>query len=135
MAEHASGAVRVMSSTYESMILTVCMDCLTQQVFDYVHDPAILPRWATAFDRSAHRLAGGWMIDTVSEPAMIYCTPDNEFGVVDHRLRTAAGDEIHVPMRRIAHGTGSEVQFALFRLPGTSDEQFAADAMRVRKDL
>ena len=124
-----------MSSTYESTILTVCIDCPPRQVFDYVRNPANLPRWATAFCRSAHRLAGDWMIDTVSGPAMIYFAPDNEFGVLDHRLRTAAGDEVYVPMRVIANGTGSEVQFTLFRLPGMSDEKFAADAAMVRKDL
>lgn len=124
-----------MSSTHESTTLTVRIDRPPRDVFNYVRNPENLPRWATSFCRSAHRLAGEWMIDTISGPAMIRFLADNPLGVLDHLLRTAAGEEIYVPMRVIANGSGSEVIFTLFRLPGMSDEKFAADAEMVRKDL
>ncbi len=38
-------------------------------------------------------------------------------------------------MRVVANGAGSEIIFTLFRLPGISDEKFAADAEWVRRDL
>ena len=38
-------------------------------------------------------------------------------------------------MRIVANGTGCEVTFTLFRQPGMSAEQFAADAEWVSRDL
>lgn len=38
-------------------------------------------------------------------------------------------------MRVVPNGDGSEVVFTLFRQPGMTDEQFAADAAWVAKDL
>ena len=36
---------------------------------------------------------------------------------------------------RFKEGTGTEVQFTLFRVPGMNDEKFAADADWVVRDL
>ena len=38
-------------------------------------------------------------------------------------------------MRIIPNGSGCELIFTLFRLPGASDEKFAADAEWVMRDL
>jgi hypothetical protein len=38
-------------------------------------------------------------------------------------------------MRVIANGMDSEVMLTLFRVPGMSDEKFAADAQWVMRDL
>jgi hypothetical protein len=46
-----------------------------------------------------------------------------------------AGEEITVPMRVVANGTGSEVLLTMFQLPGISDDQFAQDAEMVARDL
>ncbi len=35
----------------------------------------------------------------------------------------------------VANGSGSEVSFTLFRLPGVADEEFEADAAQVELDL
>ena len=55
--------------------------------------------------------------------------------MLDHYVRPARGDEIYVPVRVIANGSGTEVLFTLFRLPGMSDAQFAQDAALVERDL
>jgi len=59
----------------------------------------------------------------------------NNFGVLDHYVTTPAGMEIYVPMRVLANGTGSEVLFTLFRLPGMTDEKYAEDMKMVEQDL
>jgi hypothetical protein len=38
-------------------------------------------------------------------------------------------------LRVVPNGDGCEVMFTLLRLPGTTDEQFAADAAHIAKDL
>ncbi|WP_225308522.1 hypothetical protein [Hypericibacter terrae] len=50
-------------------------------------------------------------------------------------MTVAPGVEILIPLRVVANGSGSEVALTLFRLPGMSDEKFAADADWVRRDL
>jgi hypothetical protein len=38
-------------------------------------------------------------------------------------------------MRVVTNGTGSEVLFTMFQLPGMSDHQFAEDVAMVARDL
>jgi hypothetical protein len=65
----------------------------------------------------------------------IIFSPPNEFGVLDHWVCPEVGEEIHVPLRVVANEKGCELILTLFRLPGMSDEKFAADAELVRQDL
>jgi hypothetical protein len=59
----------------------------------------------------------------------------NDFGILDHYVRPPHGAEIYVPLRVIANGTGSELVFTLFRLPGMTQEEFERDAATVLQDL
>ena len=59
----------------------------------------------------------------------------NAFGILDHDVVLESGATFHNPMRVLPNGDGSEVVFTLFRLPGMSDAQFAADAGAVERDL
>jgi hypothetical protein len=61
--------------------------------------------------------------------------PRNDLGVLDHYVRTAAGEEILNPMRILENGSGSEVLFTLFQRPDMSEEAFLADAAMVEADL
>lgn len=45
------------------------------------------------------------------------------------------GIETYVPLRVISNGSGAEVQLTLRRVPGMTDEKFAADAQWVASDL
>jgi hypothetical protein len=65
----------------------------------------------------------------------IRLAPENDFGVLDHYLTPPGGETLYVPMRVVANGSGSEVMFTLFRLPGVREEEYAADSALVRKDL
>jgi len=59
----------------------------------------------------------------------------NDFGLLDHYVNPVPGVEIHVPMRVLPNGSGSEVIFTLFQLADMSDEQFAEDVGMVERDL
>jgi hypothetical protein len=75
------------------------------------------------------------VVETPEGPAEVRFTPRNEFGVLDHFVRTRAGVEVYVPMRVIRNGDGCDVVLTVFRLPGMSDEKFEQDAAWVRRDL
>jgi hypothetical protein len=59
----------------------------------------------------------------------------NALGVLDHDVLPESGATVHVPMRVIPNGSGSEVVFTLFRAPNVSDQKFSEDASWVEKDL
>ncbi|HEY9568923.1 MAG TPA: VOC family protein [Thalassobaculum sp.] len=75
------------------------------------------------------------MADTPDGPVTIRFSEPNWFGVLDHRVRLASGEEIEVPMRVTANGDGAEVTLTLFRRPATSDDDFGRDAEWVGRDL
>lgn len=65
----------------------------------------------------------------------IKCAEKNRFGVMDHDVRMETGGVVHIPMRVVPNGEGSEFVFTLIRRPGMSDEKFAEDKAAVEKDL
>jgi len=104
-------------------------------VYAYVADLNNLPRWAATFCRSIRREGEQWVMETSLGMMAIRLAPENSFGVLDHYLTPPGGETLSVPMRVVANGSGSEVIFTLFRLPGVREEEYAADAALVRKDL
>ena len=67
--------------------------------------------------------------------ARITFAPPNPFGVLDHDVLTPAGETVHVPMRVLPDGDGSEVVFTVRPAPGTGEDEFARDVAAVRADL
>jgi hypothetical protein len=57
------------------------------------------------------------------------------FGVLDHYVAPAPEVEVYVPMRVQPNGSGSEVIFTLFWLPGMTGEQFVEGVGMVERDL
>lgn len=104
-------------------------------VYAYVTDLNNLPRWAATFCRSIRREGEQWVMETSLGMMAIRLAPENDLGVLDHYLTLPGGETLSVPMRVVANGSGSEVIFTLFRLPGVREEEYAADAALVRKDL
>lgn len=120
---------------FQSRTLSVAIDCPSDRVVEFVSNPANLPQWATAFCKSVRRSANGWIVEAPQGPVPIRFVEANPFGVLDHYVNPAPGVEIHVPMRVVANGSGSEVTFTLFRRSGMTDEQFAQDQAMVESDL
>jgi hypothetical protein len=115
--------------------LRIGIACTPDKVYAFAANPENLPSWAQGLGAAVVREGDQWLVRTPRGQARLRFAPPNPFGVLDHYVSPAPDIEVYVPIRVIAHGTGSEVVFTLFRQPGMSDEQFAADASLVEQDL
>jgi hypothetical protein len=120
---------------HESRTISIRIDREPATVYRFVADLANFPGWANSFCLAISLTPDGWLARTPQGPVTIRIAPPNDFGVLDHYVTPAGGAELYVPLRVVANGTGSEVIFTLFRLPGMSAEAFAADARLVEQDL
>lgn len=122
-------------STSEARTVSVTIDRPAKAVYDYVADPATLPLWAF-FESITPAGDGRWTsTGPGGETATITFAAANEFGVLDQDVEVAPGDVVHVPLRVVPNGPGSEVLFTAFRRPECSDADFDADVAVVRADL
>lgn len=120
-----------------SVTLTVSILRDAGAVYGFASNPANLPGWAPGLCNNIRRAGEGdeWIIDMPDAQVRVQFAARNDLGVLDHWVRPAPEVEIHVPMRVVAAPYGSEVMFTLFRLPGMSDAEFAADQRMVLADL
>jgi uncharacterized protein YndB with AHSA1/START domain len=121
--------------TLPSKTLTVSIARPPEQVYEFVANPANLPRWAAAFCRSVRQVENRWIVETPAGPVQIEFVAPNPWGVLDHWVMLPSGDRLTVPMRVVANGSGSEVTFTLFQWPGMPSEKFAEDIGMVERDL
>ena len=120
------------SEVHAARTLSVSVLRSPQDVYAFTADPRNLPRWSWL--ESAEPDGDRWRV-TTADGTLLRPSPANDFGVLDHDVEPAPGVVVHVPMRVVPNGTGSEVLFTLFRLPGTTDEAFEDDARTVAADL
>jgi hypothetical protein len=108
-----------------------------RQTYETIWPPQAFTRWASGLTQSKLEFDGeGWWKGEGPEGAIrIRFSEQNGFGVMDHQVSLANGDEIYVPMRVVPNAEGAEVLFTLFRQPGMTDEKFLADAAWVERDL
>jgi hypothetical protein len=125
----AAGARRL----YRARTLTVSIARAPADVYAFVRDARNLPRWS--FFQSVRDAGDEWILDTPGGPVRLRFVERNALGVLDHRVTLASGLEVHVPMRVIPNGDGSEVLFTLVQTPDLSDEAFEEDARQVERDL
>ena len=124
-----------MAATFEARLISVSIDRPVEVVYDFASKPENLPKWASGLGQSITKMGDAWRVETPQGPLQVRFTARNNFGVLDHYVLPGSGPEIYLPMRVVANGAGSEIIFTLFRLPGISEEKFAADADWVRRDL
>ncbi|MFS0705160.1 SRPBCC family protein [Cellulomonas sp. 179-A 9B4 NHS] len=122
-------------TTTESLHLSVRVGRSAADVYAFASDPRNLPRWAHGLGSDVVERDGGWWVETPGGPARVRFAPPNKFGVLDHDVLTPTGETVHVPLRVLADGDGSEVVITLRRLPGTTDDELARDADLMRGDL
>lgn len=107
-----------------------------RSLYELIWRPEFFPKWASGLSIAGlHQDGDGWLTDGPEGPIRISFTPHNTYGVMDHVVETADGNEVHVPMRVVRNGAGAEVMITLFRQPGMSDERYAADAKWIQRDL
>jgi hypothetical protein len=124
-----------MAALLSSRNLGVSIQRSSTDVYDFVSVPENFRLWASGLGKSLNKVDGVWVAETQQGPVRIRFSERNGFGILDHWVSPEPGLEIHIPMRVIANGSGSELVFTLFRQPGMSEEEFAADAEWVMRDL
>lgn len=115
--------------------ISVSINRLPDQVYEFASNPQNLPKWATGLGGSIKNVNGEWIAEAPMGKMKIRFAKRNTFGILDHDVILESGVEIHNPMRVVPNGSGSEVVFMLFRQPEVSDEKFSEDAKWVEKDL
>ncbi len=119
----------------ESRQLSELIDADVDEVYAYARDPANLPQWAPGLGSAVEQVDGQWFVQTSDGRVGLEFAPPNEYGVLDHEVTLPSDEVYYNPMRVTRNGGGSEVVFALRRLPGMTDEEFARDAAAVAADL
>ena len=105
------------------------------EVYAFAANPENLPRWAKGLSGSIRKVGGEWVAESPMGKVKVRFAAPNPLGVLDHDVVLESGEAVHNPMRVVANGGGSEVVFTLYRRPGMSDADFAADARAVAADL
>ena len=122
--------------TAESRQVSVFVDRSADDVYRFTRSPANLPRWAAGISTSVEQVDGQWVTESPFGRVVIAFAPENEFGILDHRVTTASGEVFDNPMRVVPVGPASaEVVFTVRRAAAATDEQFAADVSAVQNDL
>jgi hypothetical protein len=119
----------------ESKMINIAIQRSQQDVYDFAARPASFVRWASGLGKPLGNEGTVWRFEGENGSVKVRFTELNAYGVLDHYVVLPNGSEIYVPMRVISNGTGAEVQFTLFRVPGMTDDKFAADAEWVMRDL
>jgi len=122
-------------ATYPSEILSIAIEAPFDAAYAFVHRPENFPRWAAGLSTTLSHTDRGWVAGTPEGEAVVEFSPPNPYGVLDHHVRLPGRPAIYIPLRMIRNGDGVEVSLTLLRLPGMTDEVFAADASAVRADL
>ncbi len=119
-----------------SRTYSISIDRKWRGLYEAIWRPEVFPKWASGLSESDLRKEDGkWLADGPEGAITIRFTPHNDYGVMDHWVDTGEGKEVHVPLRVIQNGEGSEVMLTLFRQPGMDDEMFARDAKWINRDL
>ena len=127
-----------MTATYDARTIGVSIDRDPRDVYAFVSHPPNLPQWASGLSglgTALEQVGDAWVAQAPDGPVTIRFAAPNPLGVLDHWVRPATGAEVYAPMRVIPNREGSHLLFTLFRLPTMSDDQFAADAAWVERDL
>lgn len=122
-------------SIAETTHLSVHVERSPKEVYDFASRPENIAVWAQGLSGGLTRDGDAWVGEGPVGRIRVRFAPPNDFGVVDHWVTEPNGSLVYIPIRVLAHGNGSELVFTLFRLPGMSDEHYAADAAAVQRDL
>jgi hypothetical protein len=124
-----------MPPLFETHLISISIARDPREVYDFVSNPANLPRWASGLGTSIKNISGEWVAETPNGPVKVRFAPRNDLGVLDHYVTVAPGVVVYVPMRVVPNGSGTELTFTLFRQPDMTDQKFQEDADWVLRDL
>jgi hypothetical protein len=124
-----------MSGPAQAQIVSVHIARNWREVYAFASPPAAFPRWASGLGKPLRHEGARWVFEGSEGTVTVRFCECNDYGVLDHYVLLPDGNEIYIPLRVIANAQGSDVQLTLFRVPGMTDEKFAADAQWVERDL
>ena len=119
-----------MTGTHESRTISVAIERPPDEVYEFAVAPENLPRWAAGLGSSGERAGDEWVSQTERGPVRVSFVGRNELGVLDHTVVLPGGEVVYSPMRVLANGSGSELSFTLFRLPGVTVDEFERTRQR-----
>ncbi|HTJ56337.1 MAG TPA: hypothetical protein VL418_02065 [Devosiaceae bacterium] len=95
------------------------------EVFDFVIDPANLPKWG--FEAAASRLTdyedNQWLVETAVGPRVMQFSKRNNLGVLDAwSRRMIGGAPVLIPIRVFPNDEGTELTYTFLQRPGTTKE-------------
>ncbi|MBB3308880.1 hypothetical protein FHT78_000609 [Rhizobium sp. BK196] len=122
-------------TTMPARIVHTSIDRDWRDVYDFAGKPENMPLWASGLATGLKPDGEDWIADGPLGGIRVSFVPPNEFGVIDHTVTIESGLRVYNALRIVPNGDGCEVMFTLLRLPGMTDEQFAADAAHIQKDL
>jgi len=122
-------------STMTAKIVHISIDRHWREVYGFAGRPENMPLWASGLASGLEQDGEDWIAKGPLGTVRVSFTPRNDFGVIDHTVTIESGLKVHNALRVVPNGDGCEVMFTLLKLPGMTDEQFAADAAHVLKDL
>ncbi len=114
---------------------TTSIEAEPGRVFEFVADPAHLPRWAGGFAKTVRQEGERWLVTTGSGEVPVRVRADPETGVVDFVVNPSPGVEVVASTRVLARGAGAEYVFTQVQPPGMRDEAFAQSVEAVGHEL
>jgi len=122
-------------SDFPAQTIRVSVASPATEVYQFAVNPLNLEHWAAGLCRSVWRDGDEWKIATADGDGTIRFVEDNTQGILDHTVKWESGREVHVAMRVVDAGGGSEISMSVPRSEGTSDEDYALDLEKVERDL
>ncbi len=114
----------------------ISIDRPVEEVYAFLAEPENFPQWAEGLGHSFVHVEGmTWRAETPMGSMRILFSEPNRHGVLDHAVIPEHGPAMHNPMRVVANGDGAEVIFTLFQRDRMSDDEMAADAGMIMRDL
>jgi hypothetical protein len=126
------------AATTRSDTRAVTIDATVTKVFEFIANPANLPRWAVGFCRAIRRdqeSPDRWIVTTAQGDVPIRYETSAAFGVIDFYLSPAPGVEAGAFSRVVPNGEGAEYVFTQFQAPGMPDEVFQGQVHALVEEL
>lgn len=123
-------------TTMPARIIHTTIDRPWRDVYAFASRPENMPRWAAGLAAGLTPDGTDWIGDGGAIGKIrVRFAPQNDFGVIDHRVTLETDARFENAFRVVPNGDGAEVMFVLLRHPGTDDAAFEADAAAIAKDL
>lgn len=121
---------------FEAETIGIAIDRPWLELYAAIWRPEFFQRWASGLSQGGLVADGEtWRAEGPDGPIRVRFTPRNDLGVMDHWVELADGRTVSIPLRVVGNGDGALVMLTLFRRPGSSEVEHAADAAWVRRDL